>query len=360
MNQPPPIHRLISGTVSNPMVSFSDVTKTATSNHNTCDVISNVNCAIPRGKITGIIGHSGAGKSTLIRLINRLEQPTSGKVEVDGIDVHALDTDDLRRLRRRIGMIFQNFNLLSSRTVYENIALPLEITGMSLETIDSKVLPLLELVGLDDKKDFYPSTLSGGQKQRVGIARALATQPDLLLSDEATSALDPEMTISCLNLLKTINAQFGLSVLLVTHEMEVIKYATSHILVMNEGKIVESGKTVDIFKNPQHSITKSLLFNLPSYKLPEKISRQIHNKPTLNSYNVTRVSFSGDTVENPIISNLILEMNIDINILGGTIDEVAGESLGILVISYPSAVHISVQSFFDKHGLFTEVLGYVY
>lgn len=353
------IHSLIGEKILDPVVKFSGVNKKIELVNDTMNVLQNINCAIPKGKITGIIGHSGAGKSTLMRMINKLETPTSGKIEVDGVDIGSLNINDLRLMRRRIGMIFQNFSLLSSRTVYDNISLPLEIFGTDQETIASIVIPLIELMDLNDKKDFYPSKLSGGQKQRVGIARALATQPDILLADEATSALDPETTISCLNFLKKINVKFGISILLITHEMEVIKHIASNVIVMHNGKIIESGKTINIFQNAEHNVTKSLLSTLSNCKMPEELNQRIYAIPKPNSNTITRISFLGAKATESVISRLVREIDINVNIIGGGIDQVDGESIGILIISYPYSSHVHANTFFNKNQLSAEVLGYV-
>ncbi|MBY7649288.1 MAG: methionine ABC transporter ATP-binding protein [Candidatus Liberibacter europaeus] len=353
------VHKLVEEKVFDPIIKFIGVNKKVTSKNNEIEIISDVNCAIPRGKITGIIGHSGAGKSTLLRMINKLEVPTYGKIEVNGVSIESLNTADLRLMRRKIGMIFQNFNLLSSRTVYGNISFPLEIAGVDQHETESRIIPLLELMDMSDKKDYYPSQLSGGQKQRVCFARSLATRPDILLADEATSSLDPETTISCLDFLKKINDKFSISIVLITHEMAVIKHIASHVMIMNKGRIVESGKIIDIFQNPRHNITKSLLSTFSNYKIPEQLKQRIYTAPKSNSYTVTRISFLGEKATKPLISELVQKIGVDVNIIGGSIDEVAGESLGILIISYPYSAHDNVNIFFNKHQLSTEVLGYV-
>ncbi|AMC13395.1 methionine ABC transporter ATP-binding protein [Liberibacter crescens] len=340
-------------------VILSNVTKKFESKNYKFHALSSIDCSIHRHKITGIIGRSGAGKSTFIRLINKLEQPTTGKVIVNGVDLTTLNGSSLQKLRREVSMIFQHFNLLSSRTVYDNVALPLEISGYNKEKIYSRVMPLLELVGIADKRNHYPVELSGGQKQRVGIARALTTQPKILLSDEATSALDPETTYYILELLKKINSELGLTVLLITHEMDVIKDVTSFVLVLHDGKIVESGKTIDIISNPQHKVTKGLLNGLPIYKLPEKLISKFHDTPNSQSHQVIRVSFLGETSETPLISQLIKAIETDVNIISGAIDEIDGEAFGSLVISYHYHAQQAAQNFFEKHKLVTEALGYV-
>jgi D-methionine transport system ATP-binding protein len=321
--------------------------------------VEHVDLTVARGAITGIIGRSGAGKSTLIRMVNGLETATSGKVLVDGVDVGALGEDGLRGLRREIGMIFQHFNLLSSRTAFDNVALPLEIAGVDRQAIRAKVGPLLDLVGLGDKAGSYPSELSGGQKQRVGIARALATDPKLLLSDEATSALDPETTQSILELLKRINADLGLTVLLITHEMEVVKTIASHVAVIDAGRIVEAGRTFDVYTNPHHETTRTLL--AASLKLPQWLRSTIKPQPSPGDRVLVRLVFYGDTAFKPLTGRLVAELGSDVNILAGAIEEIAGEPFGSLVVSYSADPEVVARAsrFYAETGLTTEVLGYV-
>ncbi|MET3857503.1 methionine ABC transporter ATP-binding protein [Rhizobium sp. OAE497] len=321
--------------------------------------VEHVDLTVGRGAITGIIGRSGAGKSTLIRMVNGLETATSGKVRVDGVDVGALGEDGLRGLRRQIGMIFQHFNLLSSRTAFDNVALPLEIAGVDKQAIRAKVGPLLDLVGLGDKAGSYPSELSGGQKQRVGIARALATDPKLLLSDEATSALDPETTQSILELLKRINADLGLTVLLITHEMEVVKTIASHVAVIDAGRIVESGRTFDVYTNPQHETTRTLLAS--ALKLPQWLRSTIKPQPSAGDRVLVRLVFFGDTAFKPLTGRLVAELGSDVNILAGAIEEISGEPFGSLVVSYSADPDVVARAnrFYTETGLKTEVLGYV-
>ena len=346
-----------------PMVTFTGVSKHFAAHGASAafTALDNVDYSVAKGSITGIIGRSGAGKSTLIRLVNGLEQASSGKVVVDGVDVGALDEAGLRSLRRSIGMIFQHFNLLSSRTVFDNVALPLEIAGIGRADIEKRVRPLLDLVGLADKKDRYPAELSGGQKQRIGIARALATEPKLLLSDEATSALDPETTQSILDLLKTINADLGLTVLLITHEMEVVKAVTSDVAVIDHGRIVESGRTFDVFTRPAHETTRVLLSGLPGSKLPETLARNLKPAPSAGDRAVLRLTFFGATAERPLVSQLISSVGTEVNIIAGTIDEIGGEPYGSLVVAYAATPETSgrAERFFAENGLVTEVLGYV-
>ncbi|MDY1008230.1 MULTISPECIES: methionine ABC transporter ATP-binding protein [unclassified Sphingomonas] len=239
------------------MIRLRDVSKTYPASD--AAALDGVSLEIPAGGVFGVIGQSGAGKSTLIRLINALERPTSGRVEVDGIDVASLSAADLRALRRRIGMIFQNFGLLSSRTVAANVAFPLVLAGVAKATRESKVAALLDRVGLSDHAAKYPAQLSGGQKQRVGIARALATDPDILLCDEATSALDPETTRSVLTLLRDLNRDLGLTIVLITHEMDVVRYVCDRVAVLERGQVVETGTVTDIFANAAHPATRRML-----------------------------------------------------------------------------------------------------
>ena len=244
-----------------PMIRLSNVQKTypARRGNDAHAALRGIDLDIAAGEIVGVIGRSGAGKSTLIRCINLLERPTSGSVIVDGAEVTTLSKRDLPLFRRQLGMVFQHFNLLSSRTVYGNIALPLELAGASKAEIAAAVDPLLPLVGLDDKRDRYPAELSGGQKQRVGIARALSSNPKVLLCDEVTSALDPETTRQILTLLKDINKRLGLTMVVITHEMAVVKALCDRVAVMDRGVVVEEGNVSSIFANPVHATTQSLL-----------------------------------------------------------------------------------------------------
>ncbi len=348
--------------IGRPMVAFEGVTKHfgGTNGQPAFTALGGIDYVVPKGAITGIIGRSGAGKSTLIRLVNGLELPTSGKVLVDGVDVGALDESGLRTLRRSVGMIFQHFNLLSSRTVYDNVALPLEIAGIDRKTIDARVRPLIDLVGLSDKAARYPAELSGGQKQRVGIARALATEPKLLLSDEATSALDPETTQSILELLKTINRDLDLTVLLITHEMEVVKTIASEVAVIDKGLIVESGRTFDVFTRPRHETTQALLSASIGAKLPEWIRSDLKAEPAAGDRALVRLIFFGETAFQPLTARLVAEIGPDVNILAGAIDEIAGEPFGSLVVSYPAdpVTLERANRFYQQTGLATEVLGY--
>ncbi|HEY0212221.1 MAG TPA: ATP-binding cassette domain-containing protein [Paenirhodobacter sp.] len=320
--------------------------------------LEDVSLSVPSGTITGIIGRSGAGKSTLLRMVNGLERPTAGRVLVGGQDVGAAEGAALRQIRRDVGMIFQHFNLLSSRTVYDNIALPLEIAGLG--NIKPRVEELIHRVGLQAQRDRYPAELSGGQKQRVGIARALATQPKVLLSDEATSALDPETTRTVLALLAEINRDLGLTILLITHEMTVVRDIASHMAVIEGGRIIEAGATYDVFTHPQHPTTRSFLSGVTGLVLPAFItSKLVAERPQGTASEVIRVTFAGLHATDPMLSMLTSQLGIAVNILAGAIEEVGPHPFGNLIISLEAARAEEARAYLERHGLTTEVLGYV-
>ncbi|EFR48246.1 ABC transporter, ATP-binding protein [Helicobacter canadensis MIT 98-5491] len=289
--------------------------------------LKNINLEIKRNDIAGIIGYSGAGKSTLIRILNRLEEPTSGEVLIDGVDILALNSKQLQKKRQQIGMIFQHFNLLNSRDVFGNIAFALEIAKWDKSAIEKRVYELLELVGLESKAHFYPSQLSGGQKQRVAIARALANNPKLLLCDEATSALDAKTTKSILALLKELQSKLSLTIVLITHQIEVVQQICNKVFVIENGEIVESGAVIDVFSNPTKHITKELV-GFISEREENVIA---HLKDFRDIY---RVIFTGPNAHNPLISQVIKEFGIDINILGGNIQEFNSNEIGYLVLRF--------------------------
>lgn len=322
--------------------------------------LDDVSIEIRPGEIFGIIGRSGAGKSTLVRCINLLNRPSEGTVTVDGKNLTELSEDELRESRRSIGMIFQHFNLLSSRTVYDNVALPLELVGTPKNVIREKVEPLLKLVGLTEHAHKYPSQLSGGQKQRVGIARALTNDPKVLLSDEATSALDPETTVATLALLKRINKELGLTIVMITHEMQVVKQICERVVVMNYGKIVEQGKVVDIFMSPQHETTKALIGNVMARDMPasilDRFRKARENHPNSGAVYLLRLAFSGNEVTRPVISECSRRFNLDFNILRGTVDDVQGQTLGSLtvLIEAESSVFIEAVNFLRENGVVVE------
>lgn len=288
--------------------------------------LKNINLRVESGEIYGIIGFSGAGKSTLIRIINLLENPSSGEVIVNGKNLASLSAKELRTERQKIGMIFQHFNLLTSKNVFENVAFALEIAGWERSAIKARVAELLDLVDLSEKAKSYPSQLSGGQKQRVAIARALANHPHLLLCDEATSALDTKTTKSILSLLKSIQSRLNLTIILITHQIDVIRAICDKMCVISNGKIVESGAIEDIFIAPQNDITKELIAFLPPAK-DENLMRLFEDKS-----DIYRIIFTGSDAHKPLISQMVREFGVDVNILSGSIDEVQSTELGHLVI----------------------------
>ncbi|WP_417772836.1 methionine ABC transporter ATP-binding protein [Stappia sp.] len=345
------------------IVELKSIEKTfpSRSGHASVQALRNIDLNVARGSILGVIGRSGAGKSTLIRLVNGLERPTSGSVIIDGTDITRLDEAALRRERRSIGMIFQHFNLLARRTAFQNVALPLEIIGTNRSEIEKRVRPLLDLVGLADKADRYPAELSGGQKQRVGIARALATDPKVLLSDEATSALDPETTEQILALLKQVNRDLGVTILLITHEMSVINAVTDSVAVIDGGEIVEHGATFDVFTEPRHETTRSFVSAVTGAVLPDHLREKLTASRSPGAKALVRVVFKGPGSEAPFISHLSRELGLDLSIVQGKVDQIAGQTFGQLVFSVEGTdtALAALDTGAHAHGLTTEVLGYV-
>ena len=341
------------------MIKLSNIRKTY---DGSTYALQGINLDIAKGEIYGIIGKSGAGKSTLIRCINMLEAPTAGEVVVDGLNLTKMADNQLRLERKDIGMIFQHFNLLSSATVYENVAFPLKLSGKSAKEIQDKVLPLLELVGLESKKDQYPAQLSGGQKQRVGIARALANNPKVLLCDEATSALDPQTTKSILDLLKDINQSLQLTIVLITHEMQVIKEICDKVAVIENGKIIEQGPVIDIFSKPQQETTRDFISAIINHDLPEIFQgTEFSPEPINNGHLVLRISFMGHSTEEPIIAGLIRRFDIDISILYGNVDHIKTTPYGTLLLELSGDAEKIQEalSYLQEKQLGIEVIGYV-
>jgi D-methionine transport system ATP-binding protein len=349
----------VPGTVQ-PAVRFEHVGKVFEGTQGRVTALAHVSLAAAPGEIYGIIGRSGAGKSTLIRCVNLLERPTSGRVFVDGEDVTALDGKALIALRRRIGMVFQHFNLLSSRTVFENVALPLRIAGRHGPEVTRKVGELLELVGLSDKRQVYPAKLSGGQKQRVGIARALAHDPRLLLCDEATSALDPETTLSILRLLKEINRRLGVTILLITHEMAVIREICDRVAVLDHGHLVEEGRVAEVFAAPQTEVTRRLL-GAAAADLPPDLAERLRPESAPGSEAVLRVALAG-APSAALFADLARALDIDVRLLHGAVAYEQSGPRGDLIVAAPIAGPKElgrVVSFLADRGARTEVLGYV-
>ena len=344
------------------MIDLSHIEKTYDSPSGPVHALKDISLHINQGEIYGIIGLSGAGKSTLVRCINLLERPTKGTVMVDGKDMTSMSESELRKARKSIGMIFQHFNLLSSATVFDNVAFPLKLSGASSNEIQQRVTELLQLVGLGDKADQYPSQLSGGQKQRVGIARALASNPKILLCDEATSALDPQTTKAILQLIRDINSKLKLTVVVITHEMQVIKEICDRVAVIHKGVIAEEGSALDVFINPQQPITKELISVLLSNDLPVGFrGGDVSQSPIPGSTLLLRITFIGDSANEPVMSRLIKNFDLNIDILFGSLDDIKGESFGRLIIGMdgPQTEIDKALGYLDEKNLKVEVIGYV-
>ncbi|WP_394061176.1 methionine ABC transporter ATP-binding protein [Alcaligenes sp. WGS1538] len=317
-------------------VSFEQIDKIYASANGPVHALKDINLDIPAGSIYGIIGRSGAGKSSLLRTINRLETPTRGRVRVDGVDIGRLNEAQLVALRRRIGMIFQHFNLLSAKTVWENIALPLQVANVPRADIAARVDELLGLVGLQDKRDSYPSRLSGGQKQRVGIARALVHHPEILLCDEATSALDPETTHAILQLLRGINQRLGITIVLITHEMSVIRAIADQVLVLERGEIAEHGEVWKIFGNPRHPATRALLAPL-QHDLPPDLRQALRSEaPAAGGERLLQLSYNGRDRLEPDLLALAQALQAPLRLVHGGVDRIQGHAHGRLIVAVPA------------------------
>ncbi|MGB8665244.1 MAG: methionine ABC transporter ATP-binding protein [Serratia inhibens] len=312
------------------MIVLSNVCKTFDSAQGRVVAVDDVNLAVEAGQIYGIIGYSGAGKSTLIRLLNGLETPTSGSIQVDGFDIARAKGDQLRQARLKISMVFQHFNLLWSRTVSQNIAFSMQIAGVPKAQIKPRVAELVALVGLQGREDAYPSQLSGGQKQRVGIARALANNPGVLLCDEATSALDPQTTDSILELLLDINRKLNLTIVLITHEMHVVRKICHRVAVMENGRIVEEGPVIDVFTQPQQPITRQFVKQVSRYQETEESFNPLLAQHLPGA--IFKLTFVGMQTHQAVISDVIQRYRVTINILHGKISHTLNGSFGELYI----------------------------
>lgn len=339
------------------MIDIQDLSLTYAGPQGPVHALKNINLHIQAGEVFGIIGRSGAGKSSLVRCMNLLNRPGSGKMIVNGRDLLQLSDAQLRQARQEIGMVFQHFNLLSSRTVFDNAALPLELAGVSKAEIAQRITPLLELVGLAHLANRYPAQISGGQKQRVGIARALASNPRVLLSDEATSALDPETTRSILDLLRQVNRELGVTVVLITHQMQVIKQIADRVAVMEAGQVVELGAVLDVFTNPQQAITQSLIDEIVPQELPASVQERVQalslGLPAGQSGQLLRLSYAGDSAYQPVLSHLIRELGLDLSILHGQIDDIQGQTFGSLAVfaSGPPAQITAAIAYLQRNGV---------
>lgn len=343
------------------MIQINQVNKVFYQGNKEIHALKEINLHIKQGTIFGVIGSSGAGKSTLIRCVNMLEAPTTGSVVVDGVDLTQLSKSELSQARRNIGMIFQHFNLLSSRTVFDNVALPLELAGVEKNSIEKKVSELLQLVGLTDKRETYPANLSGGQKQRVAIARALASDPKVLLCDEATSALDPATTQSILELLKEINRTLNITILLITHEMDVVKSICHEVAIIGDGELVEKGTVGEIFAHPKTALAHQFIRSTLDLSIPEDYQARLQATRVKGSYPLVRLEFTGATVDAPLMTQIARKFNIDVSILSSDLDYAGGVKFGMMVAELfgNESDDTAALEFLRKNNVKVEVLGYV-
>lgn len=341
------------------MIELIDVSKTFTLDNKEVRAVKDVNVNIKKGEIFGVIGYSGAGKSTLVRCINMLERPTTGQVIIDDVDLTTLREKDLRLQRQNIGMIFQQFNLLASRTAFENVAFPLKNRGYSKQAIKSKVESLLELVGISEKANAYPSELSGGQKQRVAIARALATDPAILLCDEATSALDPQTTKSILKLLKEVNSKLGITIVIITHEMSVIKEICNRVAVMEDGKVVELNDVVSVFSNPEAQITKEFISSTSSLsRIDELIEEKASIVELEAGQQIWRLDFYGAKTEEAIVAEVTKKFDINPSIIFANVEVITNTVLGslIVVLNISGDLEQEVLDYLESRSIKVEVI----
>ncbi|QGQ48487.1 methionine ABC transporter ATP-binding protein [Metabacillus sediminilitoris] len=335
------------------MIKIRNLSKVYKTKNGQVTGVDNVSLTIQKGDIFGIVGYSGAGKSSLLRCINLLERPTSGNVTVNGTDLTSLKSKNLRIARLKIGMIFQHFYLISQKTVFENIEFALKAAKIPSKDMNDRVEALLDMVGLADKRDVFPSQLSGGQKQRVGIARALANNPSVLLCDEATSALDPTTTKSILNLLKKINKELNITIVLITHEMDVVKEICNRMAIMQDGRVIEEGPVYDIFANPQEELTKEFIESVVSYDLPAAIFKKCEGT-------IIKVTFKGEIAGEGIISDTLQLYNVKGNFLHGSIDYIQEAPLGIFLMELKGTseeISKAIQ-FIENRSALVEVLRY--
>ncbi|MGD9569478.1 MAG: methionine ABC transporter ATP-binding protein [Sedimentibacter sp.] len=335
-----------------PLIQIKNLEKEFISQNSKVTALSNINLNINKGDIYGIIGMSGAGKSTLVRCINFLEKPTKGTVIIGDKDLSKLNEKQLRHVRQKIGMIFQQFNLLMQRNVEDNICFPLEISGINKNEARKRVFELLELVGLSNKRKSYPSQLSGGQKQRVAIARALSTNPEILLCDEATSALDPTTTRSILELLKDINKKLGITIVIITHEMSVVEEICDSVAIIDNGTLAEDGKVEEVFSNPKTEAAKKLVYHSNS----DAAVKEMTGKRCI------RIVFDGKSSFEPVIANMVLDCRAQVNILFADTKDIKGQAYGQMVLQLPEDELLGdkiINYLKNKHVNVEELIGYV-
>lgn len=334
------------------MIELRHIVKRFESKAGTVTAVNDVSLHIEKGEVFGIIGFSGAGKSTLVRCINLLERPTSGEVLIDGTDITKLAAKELRGVRQKIGMIFQHFNLMPSRTVYENIEMPLKLTNLSAEERREKIRSLLELVELADKSEAYPSQLSGGQKQRVAIARALANDPKVLLCDEATSALDPKTTRSILKLLREVNSRLGITIVVITHQMDVVKFICDRAAVMEHGRVVEEGTILDIFANPKAPVTKGFIDSASNVDDLYDMLEDAEGRGVTHG-TVYLLTYAGASAGKPLMTEISKQFGVSANIIFGNIEILKGTPLGKLAVTLEGDAEnvVSAVEFIKAHGV---------
>ncbi|WP_050613915.1 methionine ABC transporter ATP-binding protein [Bacillus testis] len=314
------------------MIKFQNVTKIYGGGQGQVKALDGVSLEVKKGEIYGVIGFSGAGKSSLIRCVNNLERPSAGKVIVDGHDLTGLTPKQIRSIKKGIGMVFQHFNLLNSKTVFANVAMPLKLLKVPKEQIKARVDELLDFVGLSDKAAAYPDQLSGGQKQRIGIARALATQPSILLCDEATSALDPQTTSSILQLLKRINKEYGITILIITHEMAVIREICDKVAVMEKGRMIEEGTVFEVFSSPKTETARNFVGTVIHDHIPAHVHELTEDRS--GSHPIYKINFIGKSTGQPLISDISKRFGLDVNVLFGNITELQGTPFGNMIVEF--------------------------
>ena len=343
------------------MIKLSHISKVFQQGNRRIQALNDVSLYVPAGQIYGVIGSSGAGKSTLIRCVNLLERPTQGSVLIDSQELTTLPESKLTQVRRQIGMIFQHFNLLSSRTVFGNVALPLELDNLSKEEINQRVTELLDLVGLSDKHDAYPANLSGGQKQRVAIARALASNPKVLLCDEATSALDPATTRAILELLKDINQRLGLTILLITHEMDVVKRICDRVAVISDGELIEQDTVSELFSHPKTPLAQQFIQSTLHLDIPQDYAERLQAENLNNKIPLLRLEFTGQSVDAPLLSHTARNFNVNSNIISAQMDYAGGVKFGIMLCEMhgESQDTEAAIAWLQEQHVKVEVLGYV-
>lgn len=344
------------------MARVEQVNKQFNTGSGSVTALQDVNVAVEPAQIVTVIGASGAGKSTLLRCFNVLERPDSGQIWVGQQDLMTLSASQLRAARHHIGMVFQHFNLLGTRNVFDNVALPLRLQGKSEADIKQRVESLLVLVGLSDRQDSYPSRLSGGQKQRVAIARALVTEPQVLLCDEATSALDAQTAQDILALLKQVRDKFNVAIVMVTHQLDVVKNIADRVVVMAHGRVVECADVLDFFAHPQSEAGQRLISACYHQPLPEVIANDLHTVAQQdNDHPVIRLTFCGELTSKPLIAELMEQHGIRLNILQASVEALRGQLLGRLVVSVDAPVNTLglLENALNQHGVTVDVIGYL-